>query len=552
MLLLTSINTLAQTGPAWQRALVVGQAPNNDVAVASSVVDASGNVVMVGYFSGVASFGTTLLTSAGGVDVFVVKWSPATNGFVWVQQAGGVADDYPTVLAMQGPDLYIAGNFASPVIGFGNVSLASAGSTDGFVAKLTDAGSTSRFIWAQGVGGSQVDDVTALAVTGGSVYAAGFFEGVVAMGGTVLTSGQNYSQAFVAKLTDAGLTGAFAWARQLGGISFNDARGLAVEGTNVYVAGYFNGTATLGGISLTSQGYYDGFVAKLTDTGSGASFVWAQQISGSDNQQAAGLTTNGSGTIYVTGSYNSSTSFGSLSLFAPSITSRNRLFVAKLLDTGAAGTFVWAQGAGGNGDDYVGGLAVSGTSLYLTGYIGGIATFGTTVLTNTTRTDGFVAKLTDMGSTGSFAWAQLFGGSGFDFGGPVTLARNGTVYVAGGSELPASFGPLQLTGTTRGQSGFLAAFTEATGLAAATALASASITLSPNPAHGTATVQLPAVPGTTTATLTVLDALGRAVRTLSTPTNSTAVLDLAGLAPGLYAVRVQAGGSPATRRLVVE
>ncbi|MFD2721202.1 T9SS type A sorting domain-containing protein [Hymenobacter monticola] len=76
-----------------------------------------------------------------------------------------------------------------------------------------------------------------------------------------------------------------------------------------------------------------------------------------------------------------------------------------------------------------------------------------------------------------------------------------------------------------------------------------SIGLFPNPAHGRATVQLPA--GAGPAALTVLDALGRPVRT-QIATASKADLDLTGLAPGLYAVRVQAGGTTATRRLVVE
>jgi len=75
----------------------------------------------------------------------------------------------------------------------------------------------------------------------------------------------------------------------------------------------------------------------------------------------------------------------------------------------------------------------------------------------------------------------------------------------------------------------------------------------PNPAHGRATIQLPALPGATTATLTVLDALGRTLRIQPAALNAKAELDLAGLPAGLYAVRVQAGGSTtATRRLVVE
>ena len=65
-------------------------------------------------------------------------------------------------------------------------------------------------------------------------------------------------------------------------------------------------------------------------------------------------------------------------------------------------------------------------------------------------------------------------------------------------------------------------------------------------------MQLPLMPGTTTATLTVLNILGRAVHTQTAPTNARAELDLTGLAPGLYAVRVTVGTQIATRRLVVE
>jgi hypothetical protein len=50
----------------------------------------------------------------------------------------------------------------------------------------------------------------------------------------------------------------------------------------------------------------------------------------------------------------------------------------------------------------------------------------------------------------------------------------------------------------------------------------------------------------------VLDALGRILRTQAVALNARAEVDLTGLAPGLYAVRVQAKGQVATQRLLVE
>jgi hypothetical protein len=65
-----------------------------------------------------------------------------------------------------------------------------------------------------------------------------------------------------------------------------------------------------------------------------------------------------------------------------------------------------------------------------------------------------------------------------------------------------------------------------------------------------ATVALPSGPGP--ATLTLLDALGRPVRTQQAQAGTEVAFDLTGLAPGVYALRVQAGAAVATQKLVVE
>ena len=99
---------------------------------------------------------------------------------------------------------------------------------------------------------------------------------------------------------------------------------------------------------------------------------------------------------------------------------------------------------------------------------------------------------------------------------------------------------------------FLASIADATVSATKSQGALAACSLYPNPAHATASVQLPPISGTPTATLTVLDVLGRTLNTQTAPTNARAELDLTGLPAGLYTLRVQAGGSTVTRRLVGE
>jgi hypothetical protein len=77
----------------------------------------------------------------------------------------------------------------------------------------------------------------------------------------------------------------------------------------------------------------------------------------------------------------------------------------------------------------------------------------------------------------------------------------------------------------------------------------------PNPAHIRATVQVPAVPGATRATVTLTDGQGKVVfdQPVSlTATGGRAEVPLLGRTPGIYRVVVQAGDQRIARTLTVE
>ncbi|WP_426058517.1 T9SS type A sorting domain-containing protein [Hymenobacter sp. B1770] len=77
----------------------------------------------------------------------------------------------------------------------------------------------------------------------------------------------------------------------------------------------------------------------------------------------------------------------------------------------------------------------------------------------------------------------------------------------------------------------------------------------PNPAHIRATVQVPAVPGTTRATVTLTDGQGTVVFEQPVSllaTGGKAEVPLLGRKPGLYRVVVQAGDQRIARTLTVE
>ena len=99
------------------------------------------------------------------------------------------------------------------------------------------------------------------------------------------------------------------------------------------------------------------------------------------------------------------------------------------------------------------------------------------------------------------------------------------------------------------------AFRGTSALATRAALGAGSIEAYPNPAHRAVSLTLPAVPGASKAQVMLLNAVCQQVRSSSVALGSSttrAELDLTGVAPGLYTVRVLAGGQAASQRLVVE
>ncbi|RZK26671.1 MAG: hypothetical protein EOO63_14405, partial [Hymenobacter sp.] len=122
--------------------------------------------------------------------------------------------------------------------------------------------------------GSQSYVQQSAADASGNVYVAGIFTGTVTLGNTALVSLTNY-HTFVAKWSSA--TNTFTWAQALNGTAEQRLDALAVSGSTLYLGGGFSGQLVVGGQTLTSQGSGDMYVLKLTDTGTTATVAWAQR-----------------------------------------------------------------------------------------------------------------------------------------------------------------------------------------------------------------------------------------------------------------------------------
>ncbi|MFM5983559.1 MAG: SBBP repeat-containing protein [Sphaerospermopsis kisseleviana] len=257
-----------------------------DIAMGISV-DSSGNSYVTGSFSDTATFGDIALTSAGSDDAFITKLD-SSGKFLWAQKFGGTSYDYGEGIASDGAgNSYITGYFSDTAT-FGDITLTSAGGSDGFITKLDSSG---KFLWAKKLGGTSYDSAHGITVdSSGNTYITGSFNGIATFGNITLTSTGN-DNAFITKLDSSGK---FLWAQKFDSI-FCEANGITVDSSgNIYVTGYFSDTATFVNITLTSAGDSDAFVAKLDSNGK---FLSAQNFGGTLADRGLDITSDAKGNI---------------------------------------------------------------------------------------------------------------------------------------------------------------------------------------------------------------------------------------------------------------
>lgn len=107
----------------------------------------------------------------------------------------------------------------------------------------------------------------------------------------------------------------------------------------------------------------------------------------------------------------------------------------------------------------------------------------------------------------------------------------------------------------RPAAGQIYTFTPSTTTAARPALGAGSLEVFPNPAQRAFTLRLPALATERTAQFTLLNSLGQSVQARSldlAAAGTQTQVDVSSLAPGLYTLRVQAGGQVATQQIAVQ
>lgn len=382
-------------------------------------VDATGNVYATGNFANTSDFdpgaGIFNLTSAGGLDVFILKLD-ASGNFVWARQLGGsqvssLGDDGKSIAVDKAGNVYTAGRFeflADFDPGPGVFNLTAAGNfSDVFVSKLNAQG---NFVWAKKWGSAANSDwINTISVDdSANVYATGSFYGNVDFDpgtGTFNMTPGGLSGVYVSKLDS---TGSFKWAKQFskqGGFLL-DAGDLTLDNQGfIYTTGSFSGTVDFNPgtatNNITAGSGLNSFICKLNSSGI---YVWAKGFGGTGEVSSLAITTDIFGSVYTTGWFNDNNPNcdfdpGPASLIIVSAGYLD-VFISKL---DASGNFSWAKGFGGTLEDYGQSVVTdANANVYTTGYFSGTADFdpgaATFNLTAAASKDIFMHKL---GQTGA-------------------------------------------------------------------------------------------------------------------------------------------------------
>ncbi|MEO7167293.1 MAG: fibronectin type III domain-containing protein [Chthoniobacterales bacterium] len=340
----------------------------------------------------------------------------------WVKQMGlgGISNGVSSDAA---GNAYATGMVSNPGL-FDNLVIP-CNASDVFLAKYDAAGNVQ---WAN-VGGGDLLDQGNKVVTdaGGNSYVVGAIQTnslhpTAKFDNITLTGNGDYDWLIVKYNT----SGQVVWAQNYGSASGDIADGVALDAAgNVYVTGFFNGTMMVQGVTVTSQGLFDIFLAKLDANGT---LLWLKTAGGTGSDQAHGVVVDGQGNVGITGEFQGTSKFDANSIKAAGL---GDAFIAKY---DAAGTNLWVHG-GGSTTSFAGdpakAIAVDGANnVFITGDYTGTAIFdGLSVPnTGTSGSDIFLAKYN---SSGVIQWLHHAGGPPSDKGYSIGVDTSGNSWVTG-------------------------------------------------------------------------------------------------------------------------
>jgi hypothetical protein len=252
--------------PLWAKTFV-----NRDLDTGFAIFSDSGdNIILAGYFGFQINLGLGTLTSAGANflnDIYLAKFTPSVGTNIpgnatWQMRYGGVNSDTLGAVGLDSSGNIVVSGIFKSTTDMGTGTLTGTGfDNDIFLAKYS--GTTGLPLWTKAIlcNPSAAPRSISFDATN-NVVVAGFLNGTTSFGGQSLTS-VGSQDIFVAKYLGTS-PATLMWARGFGGTGTDDCNGVAVDSNNYpVITGYFMGTATFNGVTLTSAGGVDMYLVRL-------------------------------------------------------------------------------------------------------------------------------------------------------------------------------------------------------------------------------------------------------------------------------------------------
>ncbi len=556
----------------WQSARGFGGYDNQNGQpnyLSATAPDAAGNQYVVGAFIGVTDFGGITLATAGYHDGFVAKYD-STGQVQWVRLLSGPSDErLRGVCVNPAGGCYVTGEFGpqSTLDGINRLT------GSGVIVAAYDA--DGRLTWSDittrnnALSGSSFAHSVSVDEQG-RCYVIGAIPSLTrAFGQLIVSFPRSASSYRMPYVCCYGRDRQLKWVKATTTTN-TESYPVGIVGTRngCVVTAYYSGkAASILGVPTDSTRFaylaayydFDGLVVALDSLGAP---LWSSQIKNPVRNTYLTPPIISGQQVLVAGAADTLTTFSQSGFSFTAPRRLGKTFVAAYdLTTGTLNRVdMLAQGLvdanrsnGAAAVPVV--LRVYPDGIYLGGYFGGKVQFGTLPpLTNLTQyiNDGFVAKFDLTGArcewvvpavTAPSSWTNVrttVKGLGVSpTGGVIAWGEYFERAVFGSITLP----PAGLGGMFTGRIGHVMGLADLPPI-------TTTVSVWPNPAHDQAWLRA-SFQGANRVSATLLDALGRAVRTVELGAEPTP-LDCRGLPGGVYTIRFIGGNAAATRRLVVQ
>jgi hypothetical protein len=302
---------------------------------ALAVAKGPSGVYVAGQTAGLFAGETTV--SVGDNEAFLSRYDEQGTA-LWTREFGSstLGDDSATGVTTDQTGVYVVGTVQNALLG-----QTSQGSTDAFIRKYTVDG---VLLWTRQFGTNAQDEALGVTSDGTGVYVVGDTHGNIVTGQPV-PEGED---AFIRRY-DA--NGNVVWTRQFGTADFDNANGVATDGTGIYVVG-----TTGGDLAGAFGGFRDGFLRKYD---SGGNVLWTRQFGTDGPDDAYAVAAGGLGVFVAGQTYGT---FPGQTKLTPG------LYDAYLIKYDASGTQQWVREFGTIREDWAYGLAVGAASVVVVGF----------------------------------------------------------------------------------------------------------------------------------------------------------------------------------------